>query len=169
MWSLSLPPQTPMGFSSTTSRIRRCDRATSSWRTTIQPLTTQQDGLAAALRQAQAAAAELPEHEAAFLRDNLIYQSAIMVQTCVWLEQVELAHEAIDPGTGRPVQRAPAQAEAALWGLRSWRRATAVANGKTGIAAADQSSRDVHGSLPVDLFDQRMAHLAAETIVERTL
>ena len=56
----------------------------------------------------------LPEHEAAFLRDNLIYQSAIMVQTCAWLEQVELAHEALDLGDRPACVAALAQAEAAF-------------------------------------------------------
>ena len=37
------------------------------------------------------------------------------------------------------------------------------------FVGADQSSRDVQGPLPVDLFDQRMAYRAAETIVERAL
>ena len=83
-------------------------------RETIQRLTAQKDGLALALRQAQAAAAELPEHEAAFLGDNLIYQSAIMVQTCTWLEQVELAHEALDLGDRPALVAALAQAEAAF-------------------------------------------------------
>lgn len=80
----------------------------------IQRLAAQKDGLALALRQAQAAATSLPEHEAAFLRDNLIYQSAIMVQTCVWLEQIELAHEAIDLGDRPACEAALARAEAAF-------------------------------------------------------
>jgi hypothetical protein len=67
-------------------------------RETITRLAAQKAGLSLVLLHAWAAAAELPEHEAAFLRDNLIYQSAIMVVTCHWLEQVELAHEALDLG-----------------------------------------------------------------------
>jgi len=83
-------------------------------RETIQRLTAQKDGLALALRQAQAVAAELPEHEAAFLRDNLIYQSGIMVQTCVWLEHIELAHESLDLGDRPACVAALARAEAAF-------------------------------------------------------
>ena len=37
-----------------------------------------------------------------------------MVQTCAWLEQVELAHEAIDLGDRRPACESLAQAEAAF-------------------------------------------------------
>jgi hypothetical protein len=48
------------------------------------------------------------------LRDNLIYQSAIMVQACAWLEQVELAHEAFDRGDRQACTEALAQAEAAF-------------------------------------------------------
>jgi hypothetical protein len=80
----------------------------------LQRLAVQKNGLALALRQAQAAAASLPEHEVALLRDNLIYQSAIMVQACVWLEQVELAHEAFDRGDRQACTEALAQAEAAF-------------------------------------------------------
>jgi hypothetical protein len=44
----------------------------------------------------------------------LIYQSAIMVQTCAWLEQIELVHEAIDRGNRPACAAALAQAEAAF-------------------------------------------------------
>ena len=80
----------------------------------LQRLAAQKDGLASALRQAEAAAAALPAHEAAFLRDNLIYQSAIMVQTCAWLERVELADAAVDRGDRPACVESLAQAEAAF-------------------------------------------------------
>jgi len=81
---------------------------------TIKRVAAQKDGLAQALLQAQTAARTLPEHEAAFLRDNLIYQSAIMVQTCVWLEQVQRAHEALDRGDRQACVEALVKAEAAF-------------------------------------------------------
>lgn len=81
---------------------------------TLKRLAAQKDGLASALRQAEAVAAALPAHEAAFLRDNLIYQSAIMVQTCAWLERAELADAALDRGDRPACVESLAQAEAAF-------------------------------------------------------
>jgi hypothetical protein len=66
------------------------------------------------LLHARAAAAGLPESEAAFFRDNLIYQSAIMLQMSTWLEQVELAHEALDLGNLPACADALAGADAAF-------------------------------------------------------
>jgi hypothetical protein len=83
-------------------------------RETIQRLVMQKDGLALAMRQAQAAAAELPGPEATLLGANLIYQSAIMVRACTWLEQVERAHEALDLGDRPACATALTQAEAAF-------------------------------------------------------
>jgi hypothetical protein len=83
-------------------------------RETIQRLAAQKDDLALALHQAQSAGASLPEQEAAFLGDNLVYPSAIMVQTCAWLEQIEMAHEAIDLGDRSACAAALTQAEAAF-------------------------------------------------------
>lgn len=67
-------------------------------REAIRRVAMQRAGFELTLLHARAAAAALPENEAAFLRDNLIHQSAIMRQMCLWLEQVELAHEALDLG-----------------------------------------------------------------------
>lgn len=67
-------------------------------RETLKRLAAQKAGLGLVLLHAWAAAAALPDHEAGFLRDNLIYQSALMVVTCHWLEQVLIAHEALDLG-----------------------------------------------------------------------
>jgi NAD(P)-dependent dehydrogenase (short-subunit alcohol dehydrogenase family) len=83
-------------------------------RETIKRLAAQRAGLSLALLPARTAAAALPEDEAAFLRDNLIYQSAIMVQTCQWLEQVEIAHEALDLGDLAACVAGLEQAEAAF-------------------------------------------------------
>lgn len=88
---------------------RRLDRGE-----TLKWLAAQKDGLALALRQAQAAAASLPEHEAAFLRDNLIYQSSIMIQVCEWLEHVEFASDALDRGDRAACAASLVQAEAAF-------------------------------------------------------
>jgi hypothetical protein len=81
---------------------------------TIKRVGAQKAGLASALQQARTVIASLPEEEAAFLRDNLIYQSAIMVQACAWLEQVELAHEALDRGNRSACTEALANAETAF-------------------------------------------------------
>lgn len=67
-------------------------------RETIKRLATQKTGLSLALLHARSAATSLPESEATFLQDNLVYQSAIMVQTCDWLAQVLKAAEALDLG-----------------------------------------------------------------------
>lgn len=67
-------------------------------REAIQRVAMQRAGFELALLHARAALAALAENEAAFLRDNLIHQSAIMRQMCVWLEQIEVAHEALDLG-----------------------------------------------------------------------
>ncbi len=67
-------------------------------REAIKRVAMQKAGFELVLLHARTAAAVLPETEAAFLRDNLIYQSAIMRQMCAWLEQIEMAHEALDLG-----------------------------------------------------------------------
>ena len=83
-------------------------------RETLKPLAAQQAGLTLALLHARTAAAALPEREAAFLRDNLIYQSALMFQTGAWLEQVLLADEALELGQTGACVAALAKAEAAF-------------------------------------------------------
>lgn len=80
----------------------------------VQEVAAQRTALALALLHARAAAAELPEAEARFLEANLIYQAAIMVQTCAWLEQVALAHEALDLGHLTACVEALARAEASF-------------------------------------------------------
>ncbi len=67
-------------------------------RETMKRLAAQRAGLGLALLHARASAAELPEDEASFLKDNLVYQAAIMERTCEWLEHVLAAHEALDLG-----------------------------------------------------------------------
>ncbi|MEI7733289.1 MAG: glycosyl hydrolase 115 family protein [Verrucomicrobiota bacterium] len=83
-------------------------------RETIKRLAAQKAGLTLALLHARSAAAALPETEAFFLNDNLIYPGAIMVQTCSWLEHVEIAHEALDLDNHSACIDALAQAEAAF-------------------------------------------------------
>lgn len=83
-------------------------------RETIERVAAQKTGLTSALQRAQCAAAALPEHEATFLRDNLIYQSAMMIQTCAWLEQVGRASEALDLGDRPVCAEALAAAESAF-------------------------------------------------------
>lgn len=80
----------------------------------IRRVAAQRAGFALVLLHARAAEAALPENEAAFLRDNLIYQGAIMHRTSAWLEQVELAHEALDLGDLAACTAALAEAEAAF-------------------------------------------------------
>lgn len=81
---------------------------------TIKRVSSQRDGLARALSQARTTAGVLPEHEAALLNDNLIYQTAIMIQTCTWLEQIQRAHEALDCGDKTACVEALVKAEAAF-------------------------------------------------------
>lgn len=83
-------------------------------RETIRRVAAQKAGFALVLLHARAAEPALPENEAAFLRDNLIYQSAIMHRTSAWLEQVELAHEALDLGDLAACTAALTEAEAAF-------------------------------------------------------
>jgi len=80
----------------------------------IRRVAMQRAALDLALLHARAAAAALPENEAAFLRDNLIHQSAVARQICLWLEQVEVAHEALDLGHLPACTEALAGAEAAF-------------------------------------------------------
>ncbi|HPA16318.1 MAG TPA: glycosyl hydrolase 115 family protein [Verrucomicrobiae bacterium] len=67
-------------------------------RETIKRVAAQKAGFAMALLHARTGAAALPEREVAVLSDNLVYQAAIMFQTSEWLEQVGMAHEALDLG-----------------------------------------------------------------------
>ena len=69
-------------------------------RETIRRLAAQRAGLGLALLHARASAAVLPGDEASFLEDNLVYQASIMARTCAWLENVLVAHEALDLGDG---------------------------------------------------------------------
>ncbi len=83
-------------------------------REVFQRVAMQRAGFELTLLHARSAAAALPENEAAFLRDNLIHQSAIARQMCVWLEQVELAHEALDLGDWAACTSALTEAAAAF-------------------------------------------------------
>lgn len=80
----------------------------------LRHLARQKRGLSESLRIARGAMEGLPAGDAAFLRDNLVHQSAIMVQTCEWLEQVETAAEALDRGDRASCAAALAKAEAAF-------------------------------------------------------
>ena len=83
-------------------------------RETVRRAAVQQAGFALALLHARAASAALPAAEAAFLQDNLIYPAEVMRQTSAWLEQLGLAHEALDLGDRPACARALAEAEAAF-------------------------------------------------------
>lgn len=83
-------------------------------RESVKRVRAQQAGFALALLHARAAEGRLPEGEAAFLRDNLIYPAAIMERTCEWLAQALLAHEALDVGDRAACVRALGAAEAAF-------------------------------------------------------
>ncbi len=81
---------------------------------TLHHLAAQRDGLSKAIKTAEAAAAALPAGEAAFLRDNLIYQAMIMVRTGLWLEQIEAAGDNLDRGDRAGCAAALASAEASF-------------------------------------------------------
>jgi hypothetical protein len=83
-------------------------------REVIRRLAQQRAGLALALLHARSAAAVLPAPEADFLRANLIHQADLALQTSTWLEQVEMAHEALDLGNRAATVEALARAEEAF-------------------------------------------------------
>lgn len=83
-------------------------------RESVKRVAAQKAGFELALLHARAQAASLPADEAAFLHDNLIYPGALMRQTCDWLEQLLVAHEALDLGDRAAAARAVAAAEAAF-------------------------------------------------------
>ena len=80
----------------------------------IKRVAAQKAGLMLALLHARAASVALPEYEAAFMNDNLLYQSAIMIETCEWLEQIGMAQEALDLGITGACAEALANASAAF-------------------------------------------------------
>ena len=63
-------------------------------RDTFRRVAPQKAGLSLALLRVRSVAAELPEHVVPVLRVNLIYQNAIVVQSCACLEQAQIGHEA---------------------------------------------------------------------------
>ena len=67
-------------------------------RESFKRIVAEKAGFELALLHARTAGSALPEGEAAFLYDNLIYPCGIMQQTCAWLERVFIAHEALDLG-----------------------------------------------------------------------
>jgi hypothetical protein len=83
-------------------------------RETIKRSAAQKAGLALALLHARTASAALPSNEAAFLKDNLVYQSTIMGQTSEWLGQIITAHEALNLGNLAACVDALASAESAF-------------------------------------------------------
>ena len=100
---------------------------------------------------AQAAANGLPVEEGRLLADNLVFQSAIMVQTSAWLAAVETACEALDLGRMADCAAALTAAEAAFAQIpvlaenyarapwENWYRGSKKLN----IAATLQRTRDV--------------------------
>ena len=104
-----------------------------------------------ALLHARTAAATLPEREAAFLRDNLIYQGTIMLQTGEWLESVLRAGAVLELGEVGVCAEELARAEAAFAQLpvlaqdycrgpwENWYRGCKKLN----VAATLQKTRDV--------------------------
>lgn len=80
----------------------------------IRRVAAQQAGLELVLLHARGAAAALPADEARLLNDNLVFQSAIMVQASAWLAHVERAHEALDLGQMPDCIAALKNAEAAF-------------------------------------------------------
>jgi hypothetical protein len=117
----------------------------------IRRVAVQKAGFARVAAQAQAVAVALPESEAALLRDNLFFQSAIARQMSTWLEQVELAHEALDQENRKACREALVQAESAFAEIstlaesytrgqwENWYRGTRKIN----LAATLQRTRDV--------------------------
>lgn len=117
----------------------------------IKRVALQQSGFSAVLRDARVAAEKLPAGEAAFLRANLVHQSALALEMGTWLEQVERAQEALDRGDRAACAAALAGAEAAfarIPGLaadycrgpwENWYRGTKKIN----LTATLQRTRDV--------------------------
>lgn len=118
---------------------------------TIRRLGIQRQGLERALQLAQSASATLPSSEAAFLRDNLIHQSAIMIPTCEWLKELLVAAEAAGQGDRSACAKALGRAETVFAQLpvlaesycqgdwTNWYRGCKKLN----IAATLQRTRDV--------------------------
>lgn len=111
--SVAAGPATPAGGDAFWTAISDMHPA-SPRRDIIRRVAMQRAGFALVLLHARSAAAGLPTNEVAFLRANLIYQSAIMLQTSVWMEQVEFAHEALDLGNLSACAEALAGAEVAF-------------------------------------------------------
>jgi hypothetical protein len=117
----------------------------------IRGAAAQQAGFDRVRQRAQAAVAGLPAPEARLLEDNLVFQSAIMVQTSTWLVQVETAHEALELGRMADAVAALTAAEAAFAQIprlaegyardpwENWYRGSKKLN----IAATLQRTRDV--------------------------
>lgn len=83
-------------------------------RETLKRVVAEKAGFELALLHARAAEGGLPKAEAAFLRDNLIYPCQFMRQTCSWMEQLLVAHEALDLGDRPACAQALAGASAAF-------------------------------------------------------
>ena len=83
-------------------------------RETVKRVAAQKAGFELALLHAHAAEAKLPAGEAAFLRDNLLYPGDIMFQASAWLEQLLVAHEALDLGDEKGCVQALEAAEVAF-------------------------------------------------------
>jgi len=83
-------------------------------RESVKRAAAQRAGFVLASLHAHAAAAALPEQEAAFLRDNLLYPCEVMSQTSAWLEHLLMAHEALDLGDASACKASLEAAQAAF-------------------------------------------------------
>ncbi len=83
-------------------------------RETIKRTAAQRVGFSLASLAARAGAASLPAQDLAFLQDNLLYPSDLMDQVSAWLENLLVAHEALDVGDRAACVRALEAAEAAF-------------------------------------------------------
>lgn len=83
-------------------------------RETIKRAAAQKAGFALASLHGRSAAAVLTGQEKMFLQDNLIYHADFMFQASSWLEDLGMAHEALDLGDMRACIRALEEADAAF-------------------------------------------------------
>ncbi len=83
-------------------------------RENIKRSAVQKTGFGLAVLHGITVAAALPALEQIFLKDNLLYHADFMVQASTWLEQLGLAHEALDLGDMKECIRALESADSAF-------------------------------------------------------
>jgi len=83
-------------------------------RETIKRAAAQKAGFRLAVLHGSTAVTALPAPEQTFLRDNLLYHADFMVQASTWLEQLGMAHEAMDLGDMKACVLALEAADAAF-------------------------------------------------------